>query len=42
MTVQYACAMCVVEYVEQQSASTATHALIEHKSSHPHYHYHFG
>ena len=41
-TVQYACAMCVVEYVDQQSASTATNALIEHKSFHPHYHHHFG
>ena len=41
-TVQYACAMCVVEYVDQQTASTATYALIEHKSFHPHYHHHFG
>ena len=41
-TVQYACAMCVVEYVDQQSASTATYALIEHKYFHPHYHHHFG
>ena len=41
-TVQYACAMCVVEYIYQQSASTATNALIEHKSCHPHYHHHFG
>ena len=36
------CNVCVVEYVDQQSASTATNALIEHKSYHPHYHYHFG
>ena len=41
-TVQYAYSMCVVEYVDQQSASTATYALIEHKSFHPHYHHHFG
>ena len=41
-TVQYACAMCVVEHVDQQSASTATNALVEHKSFHPHYHHHFG
>ena len=39
-TVQYACAMCVVEY--QQSASTATNAIIEHKSFHHHYHHHCG
>ena len=38
-TVQYACAMFVVEYVDQQSTSTATNALIEHKSFHPHYHF---
>ena len=37
-TVQYACAMCVVEYVDQQSASTPP----THKSFHPHYHHHFG
>ena len=29
-------------HVDQQSASTATNALIEHKSFHPHYHHHFG
>ena len=40
--VQYACAMCVVEYADQQSASTATNAHIEHKSFHPQYHHHFG
>ena len=34
-------AVCVVDD-DQQSASTATNALIEHKSCHPHYHHHFG
>ena len=29
----------VVEYVDQRSASTATNALIEHKSFHPQYHF---
>ena len=38
------CVQCVwVEYVDQQSASTATKALIEHKRAHHHhYHHHFG
>ena len=39
-TVQYVCAMCVVEYVDQQSASAATNAFIEHKLAH-HHHHHF-
>ncbi len=38
----HVCAMCVVEYVDQQSAFTANSALIEHKLTHHHYHHHFG
>ena len=38
----YGCSMGVVEYVDQKSASTATNAIIEPKSFHPHYHHHFG
>ena len=37
--------VCVVEYVDQQSVSTATNALIEHKLAHYHHyhhHHHFG
>ena len=41
-TVHHVCAMCVVEYVDQQSAFTATSALIEHKLTHHHYHHHCG
>ena len=33
-TVHHVCAMCVVEYVDQQSAFIATSALIEHKLTH--------
>ena len=37
-TLPYVCAKCVVGYLDQQSASTATNALTEHKHFHR---YHF-